>query len=569
MPRARKTPLNVVLCWHMHQPQYRDPLDLGYHLPWTYLHAIKDYTDMAAHLEAVPQARAVVNFTPVLLEQLEDYALQIQRFETEAEPLRDPLLAALVAEPPPQDPAVRAGLMRQCLRANERRLIQRDPPYQRLAEMARWALKSPQAAVYLSERFVTDLVTWYHLAWLGESVRREDHRVRRLLEQGGDFGMPERRMLLHLMGELIAAVVPRFRALAESGRVELSVTPYAHPILPLLIDFASAREAWPEVKLPSVAAYPGGRERARWHIDEGLPVFERFFGFRPQGCWPSEGSLSEETLALLREAGFHWTATGEGVLRNTLGQAGRNPGDGSCIHRAWRPEAGGPVCFFRDDGLSDLIGFTYAEWHADDAVGDLINHLAGIAKACSGRSAVVSLILDGENAWEYYPENGFHFLRGLYTRLVEDSRFHLTTFSDLIEAEIKPEPLPRLVAGSWVYGTFSTWIGDPDKNRGWEMLVEAKETYDRISAEGHLDAPTLGSATRQLAVCEGSDWFWWFGDYNAPESVAEFERLYRRQLEGLYRILRVTPPPYLFRVFARGHGTPDMGGTMRRGKEHP
>ncbi len=570
MPRSPKTPLNVVLCWHMHQPQYRDPLDLTYRLPWTYLHAMKDYTDMAAHLEAVPEARAVVNFTPVLLEQLEDYERQIRRFEVEAEPLRDPLLSALVAERLPGDPAERADLMRQCLRANESRLIRRFAPYEQLAEMARWALKAPEAAAYLSDGFLSDLLTWYHLAWMGESVRREDHRVRGLMDKGRGFSAQERRVLLHLIGELIATVVPRFRTLAESGRVELSVTPYAHPILPLLLDFQSAREAWPEVVLPDAAGYPGGRERARWQLETGLSVFERFFGFRPQGCWPSEGSLSQETLALLAEAGFRWTATGEGVLRNTLARAGRNPADGDCIHRLWRPEQAGPVCFFRDDGLSDLIGFTYAQWHADDAVSDLINHLAGIAKACKGNpNTVVSLILDGENAWEYYPENGHHFLRGLYERLVADPRFRLTTFSSVLDLGAKPEPLPPLVAGSWVYGTFSTWIGEPDKNRAWEMLVEAKETYDRIGSQGHLDESTWGQAARQLAICEGSDWFWWFGDYNAPESVADFELLYRRQLEGLYRILQVKPPRYLFRVFARGHGAPDVGGTMRRGKEHP
>jgi alpha-amylase/alpha-mannosidase (GH57 family) len=553
----------------MHQPEYRDPLDGGYRLPWTYLHAIKDYADMAAHLEAVPGARAVVNFTPVLLEQLEDYARQIRRFEVEGEPLRDPLLAALVAERPPAGGPERAALVRQCLRANEKRLIERFPPYARLAAMARWALETPETADYLSDRFLTDLLTWYHLAWLAESVRREDLRVRRLMDQARNFDAQDRRVLLHLMGEIIAGLVPRYRALAESGQVELSVTPYAHPILPLLLDFGSAREAWPEVELPAVAGYPGGRERARWHLETGLRVFERFFGFRPQGCWPSEGSLSQETLILLAEAGFRWTATGEGVLRNTLARADRNPGHGDCIHRIWAAESG-PLCFFRDDGLSDRIGFTYADWHADDAVGDLLEHLGGIAGACgSNPHAVVSLILDGENAWEYYPENAYHFLRGLYTRLAEDPRFRLTTFSELAAGGVDAQPLPPLVAGSWVYGTFSTWIGDPDKNRAWEMLAEAKETYDRILAEGGLDEAARAQAARQLAICEGSDWFWWFGDYNAPDSVADFERLYRRQLEGLYRILRVRPPRYLFRVFARGHGTPDAGGTMRRGREHP
>jgi alpha-amylase/alpha-mannosidase (GH57 family) len=236
------------------------------------------------------------------------------------------------------------------------------------------------------------------------------------------------------------------------------------------------------------------------------------------------------------------------------------------VHSPYRLQEGRLNLYFRDDGLSDLIGFTYGEWHADDAVGDLINHLENIAEACKDNpQAVVSIIMDGENAWEYYPRNGCYFLDALYKRIVEHPGLELTTFSECLEQQKKPAPvLPHLVAGSWVYGTFSTWIGEQDKNRAWDMLVEAKRVYDRVLDEGRLDETQQQEAELQLANCEGSDWFWWFGDYNPGGAVSDFERLFRHQLTHLYEILGESPPDYLAHVFTYGGGDPAMGGVMRQ-----
>jgi alpha-amylase/alpha-mannosidase (GH57 family) len=223
------------------------------------------------------------------------------------------------------------------------------------------------------------------------------------------------------------------------------------------------------------------------------------------------------------------------------------------------------ACFFRDDGLSDLIGFTYANWKAADAVNDFVHHLENIAASCQGdRGAVVSVILDGENAWEYYPENGYPFLSGLYRRLVEHPGLELTTFSACLNSRTMEQgKLADLVAGSWVYGTFSTWIGDPQKNRGWDLLIEAKDTFDTVVASGRLSREELATAEHQLAICEGSDWCWWFGDYNPEGTVSDFDRLYRLHLSSLYQILGEPPPDYLGEVIARGGGRPVHGGTMR------
>ena len=401
--------LNIVICWHMHQPQYCDQISGTYQLPWTYLHATKDYIDMAAHLEAVPESRAVVNFAPVLLEQLSDYAGQVNGFLSENKGLRDPLLAALACPVLPGHKEQRMELVSACLRANELRSIKRFEHYQKLAEMAGWFQKHPSGMLYVSDQFITDLLVWYHLAWMGETVRRSNDLVQQLMEKGTGFTLHDRRQLLKLIGELLSSVIDRYRELAENGQVELSMSPYAHPILPLLLDVETARDAMPDISMPQLKNYPGGEERVDWHIKEGLATFEQYFGKRPAGCWPSEGGVSAAALHKLEQHGFSWAASGESVFRHSQANADNTSLSGSSLYQGFTTEGGKLACFFRDDGLSDLIGFTYSDWHADDAVGNLIDHLESIAASTRDQdNPLVSIILDGENAWEHFPENAYY-----------------------------------------------------------------------------------------------------------------------------------------------------------------
>ncbi|WP_019624411.1 glycoside hydrolase family 57 protein [Thioalkalivibrio thiocyanoxidans] len=557
----------------MHQPQYFESGAGEYALPWTYLHALKDYTDMAAHLEACPKARAVVNFAPILLEQLADYGERLDACVREHRPVGDPVLDLLHMDVVPTDPAQRQEILRVCLRAHAPRMIEPFPLFQRLADIARKALEEPLLLGHLDARFFQDLATCYHLAWLGETIRRAYPEVQGWLKTDTNFAPGMRQRLLTLIRDEVKGILPRYRELADSGRVELAFSPYAHPIMPLMIDLASAREAMPEMELPAAPAYPDGEARVRWHIERGLEVFEKHFGFRPRGCWPSEGSLSEATIRLLDEYKLCWTASGQTVLANSLAAAGEtaesNTGSAEeegWLHRPYQLKGSKIELFFRDDGLSDAIGFQYAEWHADDAVGDFIHHLENIA-AVSPKGGVVSVVLDGENAWEYYPENGYYFLSALYERLANHTGLNLCTFYDICRRSGKGRDrgeLPELVAGSWVYGTFSTWIGDPDKNRGWDSLIEAREAVDQaVDEDPSLDTPEL---REQLAICEGSDWCWWFGEYNPAGSVSDFEQLYRRHLARLYQLANLNVPESLGEVLSVGSGDPAAGGTMRMGQ---
>ena len=568
-------PLDLVLVWHMHQPDYRNYATGQFMLPWVYLHAIKDYTDMAGHLERHPGMRAVVNFVPILLDQIEDYAEQFTSGR-----LRDPLLS-LLARPDtqPLTSVERLLAMDRCFRANHHNMITPYPAYRKLHELfQQLEAQGEHALGYLSDQYVFDLLTWYHLSWLGETVRRESETFPRLTAIGAGFNHAHRMELFTLIGNRVSDVIPRYRRLAERGKVELSCSPHYHPLSPLLIDFQAARDTQPGVELPQAQAYPGGAERVGVHLCMALESHAQRFGSPPQGMWPSEGAISNPVLKQFAANGLHWTASSESVLANTLrADGGRAFVRNQDLYRPYQimTDAGNICCFFRDERLSDLIGFQYSKWRGEDAAANFIQELEGIAAAAPATERpVVSVILDGENAWEYYPYNAFYFFSALYDRLESHPAIRTHGYqsyllarkehADAIPGFAPMASLPGMVAGSWVYGNLATWIGSPDKNRAWDLLVAAKVCFDRAVAEGRLPPERMAAARRQLADCEGSDWFWWFGDYNPAEAVTSFDHLYRMKISNLYRELQLEVPAELRATISHGSGDPESGGTMRR-----
>ncbi len=572
MTQGKHAKLNLVLCWHMHQPWYRETQEGDYRLPWVYLHALKDYVDMAAHLEAHPQMRCVVNFTPVLLEQLDDYATQFKAHLANGSRFAEPLLNLLAGvDPIPLDNAGRAEIIRACRRAHAPLMIDTQPTFRGLFDI----VMTPDGShvdehrlAYMNDQFFLDLLSWYHLAWLGHSLKQQA-AVRALLDQQTPFDEDARKRLLTIMCEAFDGLLARYSKLAKRGQIELSMTPYGHPIVPLLLDLDAMHGALPEADGPASAAYPGGKERARWHMQEGLRVFKKHLGSKPKGVWLSEGGVSEPALKLLDEFGIRWSASGEGVWNNSRFLS-KLPAQGDDGRRSLFSPNAVDGCdarmFFRDDGLSDLIGFEYQQWDAADAAADFNKHLGNIGTFLGEDrdQHVVSVILDGENAWEYYPDNAFHFLGALYEQLSASDQVNLLTFTEALD-HCPAEPLPRLCPGSWVYGSFSTWIGDPDKNRGWDLLIDAKHAFDRAVAGKKFAKKKRQQLDRQLAICEGSDWFWWFGDYNPSDSVSDFDRLYRQQLRNLYDMLEEPIPAALEQPVSVGGGDAENSGTMRRG----
>jgi alpha-amylase/alpha-mannosidase (GH57 family) len=535
-------PLDIVILWHMHQPYYRDPVKGEYLLPWTYLHGVKDYYDMAAIVEEAPGAKVVFNLVPSLLEQIADYG---------AGEAMDPLLQRAAMEPGDMTEADRFYVLEDFFSANRQRMIEPMPRYLELLCLAgeeRGAGRRDRLRLF-GDQDILDLQVCFLLAWTGEMVRRRYPQVRELIRKGRGFSSSERHGLLAVHREVLAAIIPLYRSLHESGKAELSVTPAFHPILPLLCDLRSALTAMPKATLPSTPfSHP---EDARAQVRMAVEQFTALFGFAPQGMWPSEGAVSDEALDVMAGEGIAWGATDEGVLVRSL-HGGLGPGRVSLYQPyTYHARSGDLGLFFRDHALSDLIGFTYSQWDDERAVADFVNRLQTVRADAPGAKAV-SVILDGENAWEYYADNGYGFLSGLYRAIDGANGLRFATCSEVLECNpVRPE-LGKIHPGSWINASYGIWIGHPEENRAWELLARARTAACEASPDCaavlsgalSLEAVPLPvrTACRSLYAAEGSDWFWWYGDDHFSPHSDRFDFLFRRHLSIIYDQLGLAVP---------------------------
>ncbi|MDD2734520.1 MAG: glycoside hydrolase family 57 protein [Desulfuromonadaceae bacterium] len=534
-------PLDVVIIWHMHQPYYKDPLKDEYALPWTYLHGIKDYFDMPAIIEDTPGARAVFNLVPSLIEQLLEYA---------SGTAVDPFLEKGKASPSELSREDRIFLLENFFSANRQHMIEPSRRYLELLYMAGEGRPGSAAerVKHFSEQDLLDLQVWFFLAWTGEAARRRYPAFAELVAKGEKFTAADKNLLFSTQLEVLQAILPLYQRLHEEGRIELSVTPYYHPILPLLCDQKIAQTSMPRVTLPLAGfCHP---DDARAQIRRGINYFRSIFGFNPAGMWPSEGSVSNETLALIAGSGISWIATDEEILGKSM-DGGLGTGK-ERLYRPWRYSCshGELGAFFRDHQLSDLIGFTYSQWETEKAVTDLCERLNAVKSSLGGEGRVVSIILDGENAWEYYPNNAYDFLQGMYKGIAGSKTLRLTTCSDVLKETPFEGRLHTIFPGSWINGNYSIWIGHPEENLAWDLVARAREA----AVSGHpLVAATLESGEpsedataemicRSLYAAEGSDWFWWYGDDHFSPHSDRFDRLFRQHLMNIYRLLGQDPP---------------------------
>ncbi len=535
-------PVDLVLIWHHHQPDYRRPADGRSMLPWARLHAGKDYLDMARHVERHPGVRVTFNLVPALIDQIEGAA----RGDADA------LFDLLLRSPSELTQAERAAVVWRCGQIPAR-TIEKWPAIRALREAASRALEPSTAPgggprAPLGDRDLLALEVWFLLAWVDPMFHGEPE-VARALEARPRWTLEHRDGLVALYRRLAGQVIPAYRALAERGQVELSTSPYHHPILPLLVDLASARRARPEIALPEtrLAAGEDARRQIRWALERHAAAF----GARPAGMWPSEGSVSPEAVALAAGAGVRWLASDEGVLWASLPDGARDRG---ALYRPWRfaSEGGEVTLFFRDHALSDRIGFVYQRWDPAEAAEDFIAHLRRIAKAHRGdRPPVVTIILDGENCWEHYREDGNPFLDALYDALEGASDIRTRTPSDVLgdvpaDGAIAPT-LARLHSGSWIDADFHIWIGHPEKNRAWEAVARARQALLDAGVT-HERAPEAWEA---LFRAEGSDWFWWFGDDHHTPDQGVFDQLFRDLVTAVYTRAGLAPPPSLRLPIAR------------------
>jgi alpha-amylase/alpha-mannosidase (GH57 family) len=529
----------VAFLWHMHQPFYQD-LRTGEHvLPWVRLHALKDYWGMVALLGEFPAVRATFNLVPSLLVQLDAYARE------EARDRHLELGLKPAAQLTDED---RAFCIDQFFHAHRPRMIDPFPRYRELLDLRGNGGNSARAQASLfSTDDLRDLQVWHKLVWVDAWYHDRDARVRALVDKGRRFTEDDKATLRAVELELLRKVVPEYAAAAARGQVELSTSPFYHPILPLLCDTDVYLRAHPHAPTPRQPfRYP---EDAAEQLARAVALHERLFGRSPQGLWPSEGSVSDAMVPLVAQAGLRWMATDEEILAQSLGSTFTRSGDGHVEQpeRLYQPYSVGPVaCGFRDHTLSDLIGFTYASWSPDRAADDFVYRLVHAGRQYAARTdggeATIFVILDGENAWEHYDRQGRPFLRALYGRLAAHPEIRTVTMTEACAAP--RETLGSIAAGSWINGDFYIWIGHPDDHRAWSQLAEARHTLDAAAASATPEA--FARAREEILIAEGSDWFWWYGDDHSSEQDLAFDDLFRRHLRNVYRALERPVPEELF-----------------------
>jgi alpha-amylase/alpha-mannosidase (GH57 family) len=557
--------LRVVVLWHQHQPFYKDLVTGQYRLPWTRLHALKDYYGMVKLLDEFPQVHQTFNLVPSLITQIQDYV---------SGDAQDPFLE--VASKPAKDLTQdeRRFALQYLFQANPVNVIGRYPRYRELWEKFRGVGDSPEKAdKYFQAQDLTDLQVLSQIGWFDEYFLAEKE-VAELISKGRNYTLDDQRFVVTKERELLGRVLPVHAEAAKKGLIEISASPYYHPILPLVCDSQMGAVSSPGLPLPQNRyCYP---EDAREQLQRGLDLHDEVFGVRPQGVWPSEGSVSEEALTIAHQLGVRWMATDEGVLGRSLGTNFSRDGYGHLnsdgahrLYTIYRYENSDTRMnlLFRDHTLSDLIGFVYSGMPPEDAANNLIHKIKESAKPvlANGQDAVVPIILDGENAWEYYPQSGREFLRRFYAALQKDPGIEAVTVTEAIARHKNVSPLKSLVPGSWINANFNVWIGAPEDNKAWDYLYHARNFYAQAAPGATEKQRKL--AFEEILIAEGSDWNWWYGPEHHSANDRDFDELYRKHLSNVYQALGGTPPDYLAQPITGGVARPSF--TPQTAYVHP
>jgi len=545
--------LRLILLWHQHQPYYKDLVSGEYRLPWVRLHALKDYYGMVKLLDEFPNVHQTFNIVPSLMVQIQDYV---------AGTAQDPFLRVAAKPAKELTLAERQFTLQYLFQANPANLIGRYPRYRELWE--RFLEHKAVAEKYFQPQDFTDLQALSQIAWFDEFFL-EDADMAALAQKGRQYSLDDQRFVIAHEREVLGKVLPAYAAAAKEGSIEISTTPFYHPILPLICDTNVGAVSSPGLPLPQNRfRHP---EDAREQLRRGLDLHEAVFGIRPKGVWPSEGSVSEEVLAIAHSLGVEWMATDEGVLGRSTGVSFVRDGNGRLstplaeqLYNIHRYENGSTTMHmvFRDHTISDLIGFVYSGMPAAEAATHLIQNIKNAAAPvlAQGRDAVVSVILDGENAWEYYPQSGREFLRRFYDALQHDQSIEAVSISEAISRHRDFGRLPTLVPGSWINANFNVWVGAPEDNRAWDYLHHAREFYNQNASRASEAQRKL--AFEEILIAEGSDWNWWYGPEHHSANDRDFDELYRKHLSNVYQMLGAVPPDYLAQPIVGGEVRPSF-----------
>ena len=553
-------PLYIAFIWHQHQPLYKSRVTGQYRLPWVRLHGTKDYLDLVLLLSRYPKLHQTVNLVPSLLLQIEDYV---------AGTAVDPYLEVATLPTEKLTTEQHRFIAQHFFDAHHQTLIDPHPRYSELYYQKQdkgetWCLENWTAQDY------GDLLAWHNLAWI-DPLFWDDPDIARWLEQNRNFNLQDRKDIIEKQRQILSRIVPQHRQMQEDGQLEVMTTPYTHPILPLLADTHAGRVAVPHMDLPE-AQFQWPEDIPR-HLQKGWDMYKERFGQNPRGLWPSEQSVSPSILPHVAKQGFEWLCSDEAVLGWTTHHFFHRDERGNVyepeiLYQPYRLSTyeGDLSIVFRDHRLSDLVGFTYSAMKPEEAASDLVGHLHAIANTLKDRQPeegtalakpwLVTIALDGENCWEFYERDGIPFLESLYQQLSDVDDLKLVTVSEYLQEFPPTESLPttKLHSGSWVDGSFTTWIGDPVKNRAWDLLTAARQTLENHPEATEANNPDAWEA---LYAAEGSDWFWWFGEGHSSNQDEMFDQLFREHLIALYQALAEPVPENLHYPLEEHEGSPD------------
>lgn len=507
----KDTQVKLSFIWHMHQPDYRNENGVM-QMPWVFLHAIKDYYDMPWMMARHEGIKATFNITPSLMQQLKLYYNNSQK--------SDKFLLLWLSHPSALDEDSRDWVIKICKSSKYETMMS---PFLRYKEIYNQE--------YFNNSELIDLEVLFVLSWCGEYLRKNNSLVKGLIDKQRDYTNDDKASLLNELSHFISGIFDYYKKLHDNKIISISTTPLNHPILPLLMDMQNAATANPNTNIPKDSMKL--QDDALLQVQRAKDVFYDTFGFMPEGFWPAEGGVDEKSVELLKSCGVKWIATDEEILFKSLKSDDRKNLYTPYVHN------GMYICF-RNRYLSDSIGFRYRHMESLAASSNFMSELEKIQRV--NKDAIVSVILDGENAWEFYEHNGFYFFDSLYKNLKDSSWCETLTMDEVIGLPAKE--LPYLAVGSWINGNFDTWVGHKEKTRAWELLYLTKRAYEHHKNELHEDVKNR--IIDEFLIAECSDWFWWYGDDHYSDFRDEFDELFRSHLITIYDQINITPPSDLF-----------------------
>ena len=532
--------LSIAFYWHMHQPVYQLSPTGDFLMPWVRLHAVKDYLDMALWAKKFDKLKLNFNFVPVLINAIINYG------ENEAHDIHSRLTIT------PQDELTNEDkifILNNFFDANYQTMILANPEYHRLYQIVQ-SSGTEDTSIFSNQEYA-DLMALFNLAWIDPSFKTSNSELKKLVKKGKNYTLEDRIAIIQIQRDIIKKIIPTIRKLIEKNKIEITTSHYYHPILPFLLDYKNIKKnSSPANDLQDLKTDLDAKMQTKMALDR----IEEVFGKRPRGVWPSEQCVSAKTLEMLSSLGVEWSLSDEGILANSINFEFEHDFKGYIKEPyhllktyKYKTSTSDLKMVFRESTIPNLIGFEYQNHNPIATANDLYDRIKVLqSKILSSpdNEHLLTIALDGENCWENYLEDGASFLKTLYTLITEDDSLETVLLSDYLEKTKEDKLLPKIASGSWINRNFKLWIDEPVKDIAWTYLKRVRQDFANFVKREPLN-PNIELARRELFICEGSDWFWWYGEPNDSGRDNIFDFLFRTHLKNVYRYLDLDTPKYL------------------------